>query len=105
MKRSGGDEEHMVSSNRTIPRHHDRAFNDRQEIALHTFVGDIAANIDVAADCFIDLIDKNDTRFFDPMNRFIDHGIDINKPVSFLLREDSPRILHRHAAAHRPGAA
>ena len=59
---AGGDEEDVVGLDRAVAGHHDRALDDRQQVALDPFARDIGAVVAVAADRLVDLVDEDDRR-------------------------------------------
>src|SRR5579872_6336285 len=59
VKSSGGDEQNVVGANHAVAAVYSRAFNDRQNVALHTFAGNIGSVTALATGDLVDLVEKN----------------------------------------------
>ena len=78
MKSARGDEQHMIRLYRPVLGGHRGAFNQRQQIALHPFAGDIAATHPTfAGTCanLVNLIQEDDAIGFNIGECFAHHRI------------------------------
>ncbi len=69
MERAAGDEQHVVGLDRPVFGGNGRAFDQRQQIALHAFAADIGASRVRPGANLVDLIQKHDAVLFDRLDR------------------------------------
>src|SRR5262249_52798797 len=93
VERAGGDEENMVGLDETVLGVDLRAFDDRQQVSLDAFAGDIGpAPAALAARDLVDLAQENDPRRLRALDRLAGDLAGIHE-ASFLLRlEDLARL-------------
>ena len=101
MKRAGRDEQHMIRLHRPVLGRDGGAFNQRQQITLHPFAGNIATTHPALAGAcanLVNLIQKHDAIGFNIGERFTHYRILIQKLVGFILEQRRAGFGHRHLA-------
>src|SRR6185295_3619280 len=99
MKRAGCDEEYVIGLHHAVARVDRSAFDDRQDVALHTFARNIRALAAFASGDLVDLVQENDSRGFDSFDRKPRDLIHINQLLLLFLDQ----IFHRLVDAHLSG--
>ena len=105
MKRAGCDEQDVIGFDRAVLGRHRRAFDQRQQVALHALARDVAADAAVAHADLVDLVEEHDAVVLDRVDRFLHQLVVIQQLVGFLVDEELVRALDRQpaglgAAAH-----
>ena len=96
---AGGDEEDVVGLHHAVLRLHVRAFDDRQEVALHAFARDVgAAGGGALAGDLVDLVEEDDAQLLDALERVGGDVLDVDELLELLVDEDAPRLGHLHGA-------
>src|SRR6266850_4138528 len=98
MKGACSDKENVVSTNHAVARVYRGAFDYRQNIALHTFTGNVRAVAGFAAGHFIDLVDKNDAHLFGALDRGPRDLVHVEQFVLFFLNEVLEGVSDAHLA-------
>src|SRR5579864_868884 len=94
------DEQHVVCPHRSILRHHGRALDDRQDVALYAFAGDVgadAAGPRTACD-LVHFVDENDAVALRAPHGLALEGVVVEQLRRLFLNEDIARLRDRHAA-------
>ena len=82
-----------------------RAFDQRQEIALHAFAADIAAATVFAARAdLVDLVDEDDAALLDHVDGIADNGVVVEQLVGFFRHQRIARGRDRDAPPFRLAA-
>ena len=68
VERARGDEENVVRLDHPVLGVHGRAFDDRQDVALHAFAADVGPVSALAAGDLVDLVQEDDARLLHPMD-------------------------------------
>ena len=98
VKRAGGDEEDVVRLHHAVLRLHVRAFDDRQQVALHAFARHVgAAHLRALAGDLVDLVEEDDAELLDALERVGGDVLQVDQLLELLLEQDAPRLgdLHR----------
>src|SRR5882762_5197582 len=82
VERAGGDEKNMVGSNHPVAGVDGRAFNNRQNVALHAFARDIGTVPGFAAGDLVDFIDENNPHLLGALDS---HSGDLIHVEEFVL--------------------
>src|SRR5262249_25691890 len=85
MKRSGGDEQNMISSNHSVARVHRGPFYDRQNVTLHALARDIRSVTAFAAGDLVNLIEKDDAGLLDAIDGDARDLVHVNQALFFFL--------------------
>jgi hypothetical protein len=108
VKRSGGNEQHMVRPYRSVPRLHGRPLDDRQKIALHPLSAHVdAMRTSIGSADLVELVDKDDAAAFGQSHGLFGDGIAVHQILDFLLEQNLPRLADLHLpfaalAGHQP---
>ena len=86
----------MVSAHHAVARVHGGAFNDRQDIALHTLARNIGPMAALAAGNLVHFIEEDDAGIFDPVNGDARHLIHVNQALLFFLDQILESLIHFH---------
>src|SRR6267142_397491 len=98
VERTGSDEKNMVRSNHTVAGVDGRAFDDRQNVALHAFARDIGAVAGFAAGNLVDLVDKNNSHLLGALHGHPRDLIHVEQFVLLFLDQILKRVGHAHFA-------
>ena len=60
MERAGRDEQNVIRADHAVARVHGRAFNNRQNVALHALARNVRPMTRFAAGDLVDLVEKDD---------------------------------------------
>ena len=69
VKRAGRDEEDVIGPHHAVLRVDGRAFDDRQDVALHALAADVRAVPAFASGDLVDLVDEDDAGLLDALDR------------------------------------
>ena len=95
----------MVGLDHAIFRVHGRAFDQRQQIALHAGARDVGAAMLGARSDLVDLVQEHDAVLFDVLDRLLLHLVFIDELGGFLVDQDLHRVLDLHLARLLASAA
>ncbi len=87
----------MIGAHRPVLRVDDRAFDDREQVALHAFARDVGTVHAFAAGDLVDLVEEDDPRLLDAAERLLRGGLHVDQPRRLFLREDLERLGDAHA--------
>src|SRR5205085_1555280 len=79
-------------------RHHRRALDDRQEVALDPLVRHTRPVVAAPADDLIDLVEEDDATVLDATDRLVQHAVPVDQPVGLLVGQDAAGVGDRDAA-------
>ena len=99
VERAGGDEQDVIGLHHPVLRVDRRAFDDRQDVALHAFAADVRALAAFAAGDLVDLVDEDDAGLLHALDR---GARDDSMSISFCSsswRQRVERLRHRAAGA------
>ena len=68
VERAGRNEQDVIGAHHAVLRVHGRAFDDRQNVALHAFAADVRALRAFAPGDLVDLVDEDDARLLDAID-------------------------------------
>ena len=68
VERAGGDEQDVIGAHHAVARVDRRAFDDRQDVALHAFAADVGAVAALAPGDLVDLVDEDDAGLLDALD-------------------------------------
>ena len=98
MERTGRDEEHMVRLDGAVLRRDLRAFDNRQDVALHTLARNVGA-IRIALDGdLVNLVEEDDAAALGDLDGRLGDFVHVDELARFFLREDLARLLDRDFA-------
>ena len=98
MERAGRDEQHVIRLDGTVFRRDLRAFDDRQDVALHAFARDVGP-IRIAFDSdLVDLVEEDDAAALRDLDGRLRDFVHVDELARFFLREDLARLLDRDFA-------
>ena len=97
----------MVGLHHPVFRVHRRAFDDRQDVALHAFAADVGPVPAFAAGDLVDLVDEDDARFLHALDGGARDAVHVDQLLLLFLAQRVERLGHRDAAlaACVPGTA
>ena len=98
MERAGRHKQNMVGANHPVAGVHRGAFDDRQNIALHTFAAHVRSVSGLAACYFVDLVDKDNSHLLGALDSHARHLIHVEQLAFFFLDQIFERISHVHFA-------
>ena len=100
VKRAGGDEEDMIGLHRAVLRRDCRAFDQRQQIALHAFARDVgaAAHAVAARIDLVDLVEEDDAVVLDRRDRLGGNLVVVDQLVALFGDQNVEAVLDRDAA-------
>lgn len=99
MEGARGDEEDMVGLDRPVFRRDGRAFDQRQQVALHALAADVRpAHVGPGAD-LVDLVDEDDAVLLHRLERGGLHHLVVQKLVGLLVHQDVVAFGHGHLPA------
>ena len=93
MKGPCGNEQDVIGPHRSILGVDGRAFDNRQEVPLHSLAGDVGA-VCFPSSYLVYLVEKNDARILDALERFFDDLVHVDELRSLFLDEDPECIRH-----------
>ena len=102
VKCAGGDEQNVIGAHHAVPRVHRRAFDDRQDVALHAFAADVGPVAGFAAGDLVDFIEKDDAAVLDALDGDARHLIHIDELLFFFLDQVIDRFGDLHLALLGP---
>ena len=102
MKRARRNEEDVIGANHAVLRVHRRALDDWQDVALHAFAAHLGAVRALAPGNLVDLVDEDDARLLDALNRRFGDAVHVDQLLLFLVLEVFERLGHLHLALFRP---
>src|SRR6516164_6916044 len=97
MEGAGCDEEDVIGLDRSMLGRNRRAFDQGQEIALHTLARHIGAATAFPRADLVDLVEKDDPIIFDLADRFPNDLLLIHQLFAFLRDQGLVRIPDRRA--------
>ena len=68
VERAGGDEQDVIGAHHAVLGVDGRAFDDRQDVALHALAADVGAVAALAAGDLVDLVDEDDAGLLDALD-------------------------------------
>ena len=71
MKRARGYEQDVIGADRAVFGVDGRAFDNRKQVALHTFARDVGTAVRLPSRNWVDLIDEHDARLLGAMDRVV----------------------------------
>ena len=92
MEGTGGHEEDVVGLHLAVLGLDGRAFDDREDVALHAFSGNVGTAGGTAACDLVDLIDEDDAAFFGVVDGFVFDDFHIDHLIGSGFREDALRV-------------
>ena len=92
------DEENVIGLHGSMLGGDRRPLDERQQIALHPFAGDIGADPLVPGGDLVDLVDEDDAVLLHGLDRRADHHLLVKKPVGFLGHQDGMALGDLHLA-------
>src|SRR6266851_8578042 len=95
---AGSDEEDVVGANHAVAGVDGSAFDDGQNVTLHTFARDIRSVAGFAPGDFVDLVDKDDAHLFGALDGGARDLVHIEKLVLFFLNEVLEGVGYTHLA-------
>ena len=96
MERARSDKKNMVGSNHPVAGVHSRAFDDRQNVALHAFARYIGPMAGFAAGNLIDLVDENNSHLLGALHGHPRDLIHVEEFVLLFLDQILKRVGHAH---------
>ena len=97
VERAGGDEEDVVGLDHAVLGVDGRAFDDRQDVALHAFAADVGPVAAFAPGDLVDLVDEDDARLLHAIDRGARDACPCRR-ASALLPAPAPRAPRAPAA-------
>ena len=101
MKRSGGYEQDVLCIDHPVLRVHICSLDDRQEVALNAFAGDIRVAAGFPAGDLVDLIEKNDARRLDLFKCVPSDLLHIDETFLFFAKHVPTGLGDLHLPANR----
>src|SRR5213593_3874400 len=98
MKRASRNEQNMISSYHAITTVHCRAFDNRQDVALHSFARNVRPVSRFSTGDFVDLIEENDARVLDPLDCSARNLIHVNESLFLFLHHVFDGFINTHLA-------
>ena len=100
MKCAGGDEEDMIGPHVAVARLHRRAFDDRQQIALHALARHVGARALAAlAGDLVDLVDEDDPVILDAVERLVHDVVHVHELFQLFVDQNAARLVQVYGAA------
>ncbi len=93
MERARGDEQDVVGLDRAVLGRDRGPFHDRQEVALHALAGNVGAVCFAARD-LVDLVEEDDARLLDALERFLDDLVHVDELRRLFLDQEAERIRY-----------
>ena len=85
VERAGGDEQDVIGAHHAVAGVDGRAFDDRQNVALHAFAGDVGAVAAFAPGDLVDFVEEDDAGLFHALDGHARDLIHIDEPLLFFL--------------------
>ena len=101
VKRAGGDEQDVIGPHHAVLGVDGRAFDDRQDVALHAFAADFRPVAAFAAGDLVDLVDEDDAGLLDALDRGVGDRVHVDQLLLFFGQQPLARFGHGDAAALR----
>ena len=98
VKRAGGDEQDVIGPHHPVLGVDRRAFDDRQDVALHALAADVGAVRALAAGDLVDLVEKDDAGLLDALDRGARDAVHVDQLLLFFRREVLERLGHLQLA-------
>src|SRR6266852_1066507 len=95
---AGGDKQNMVGANHAVAGVHRGAFDDGQNVALHTFAGDIRSVAGFASGDFVDLVDKDDAHLLGALDGGARDLVHVEQLVFLFLNQVLEGVGDAHLA-------
>ena len=102
VERAGGDEQDVVGPHHAVFRVDRRAFDDRQDVALHAFAADVGAVAALAPGDLVDLVDEDDAGLLHALDRRARDALHVDQLLLFFLGQRLERLRHAQLALLRP---
>ena len=103
VERAGGDEEDVIGLHHAVLRLHVRAFDDRQQVALHAFARDVGpAHLRPLAGDLVDLVEEDDAELLDALERVGGDVVQVDQLLELLLEQNATRLGDLHRALLLP---
>src|SRR6267378_541066 len=100
VKRAGRDEQDVIGADVAIARLHGRAFDDRQQVALHALTGDVGTRtLATLAGDLVDLIDEDDAVVLDAVERLVHYVVHVHELLQLFVDQDPARLVQMHGPA------
>ena len=94
MERTGRNEQNVFCFNRTVFRGYRSTFNDRQNVALNAFAGNVGTGHFIITSNFIELVNEHDAFLFCQFNGSSLYGIHIKELLAFFLNKNFTRFTN-----------
>src|SRR5271166_3078837 len=98
MEGASGDEENVIGPHHSVARVHGRAFDDGQDVALHTFARNVRSVSAFAPGYLVDLVEEDDARVLHSLHRDARHLVHVHQALLLFLDE----VLEGLADLHLP---
>src|SRR5215472_10066228 len=92
VKRARGNEQDVVGTNRAVFGVYGRAFDNREQVALHAFARDVGTPACLPSRDFVYLIDEHDARLLGAMNRVGRDRLHVHQARGFFLGQEFQRL-------------
>ena len=94
----GGDEQNVIGANHAVARVDGSAFDDRQNVPLYAFAGNIRAVAGFASGDFVDFVDKDDAHLLGALDGDARDLVHVQQPVFFFLNQVFESVSDGHLA-------
>src|ERR1044072_2198083 len=101
MKRSSRDEENVIRAHHAITSVHGRAFNDRKNVALHTFARNVWTMSGFTPVNLVDLVEEDDAGALDTLDRRPCNLVHVDETLFLFLHQVLHRLIDAHLASLR----
>src|SRR5262249_51518895 len=98
VKGAGSDEQDVIGADHAVFRVHGRAFDDRQDVALHALAAHVGPVRALAACNLVDLVDEDDAGLLHPLDRRAGDAVHVDQLLLFLRAEVFERLGHLQLA-------
>src|SRR6516225_1047579 len=85
MESAGGNKQNMVGADHAVTSVDGGTLDNRQNVALHSFAGNVWPVAALSACNLVDLVQKDDSRVFHTVDRSTGHLIHVNQPLLLFL--------------------
>src|SRR3954447_16962676 len=98
MEGAGSDKKNMVGAHHAITSIHGGAFNDRQNVTLHAFTGNIWSVAAFASGNLVDFVEEDNPGLLHALHGSARYLVHIYQPRLFLLHQILKRFANFHFA-------
>ena len=92
VERARGDEQDVIRLHRPVFGRDRRAFDQRQQVALHAFAGNAGAHAAVAGGDLVDLVEEDDAVILGRLERLAHDLVLVEQLVGLVVDQDARRI-------------